>query len=382
MPAAYRPSARRSTPWPRAWGPLHARPWRLLLSGAAAAAVIFVPTAAAANAQARLESPDAVEVGEARAIADRVISASSSTLLRTHAHWGGRYTTQTGEPVTILVSDEYPQDEAVVQRWVSFVDSLVHGPEISSVTIYLAPPREVRSICGFEAIACYNTRGFFLVAPGEDPAPDTSAEAVLTHEYGHHVAAHRSNPPWEAIDYGTKRWASYEQVCRDTRAGLLFPGAESDPLTYQLNPGEGFAESYRLLNERKLGRPETGWQVVSEDLYPDATSLTLLEQDVVDPWRRGTTAMIAASFSRAGAPMRRREVSTALDGNLQVTVRAAAKLRLRVDLFTAAGTRVAGATVAGGSRSLRATVCGSRSYRVRVTRLSGAGTYRLSVSKP
>src|SRR5256885_1188394 len=81
-----------------------------------------------------------------------------------------------------------------------------------------------------------------LVVPGDDPDSGVSAEAVAAHEYGHHVAAHRSDAPWPAIDYGTKRWSSYEQVCAKTRANQLFPGAEDIP-NYTRNPGEAFAET-------------------------------------------------------------------------------------------------------------------------------------------
>ena len=40
--------------------------------------------------------------------------------------------------------------------------------------------------------------------------------------------------------------------CSKTAAGVLFPGAE-DVARYSLNPGEAFAETYRVLNEQKLG---------------------------------------------------------------------------------------------------------------------------------
>ena len=40
----------------------------------------------------------------------------------------------------------------------------------------------------------------------------TTAASVLTHEYGHHIADSRQNPPWPSVNWGTKRWASYENV--------------------------------------------------------------------------------------------------------------------------------------------------------------------------
>ena len=169
-----------------------------------------------------------------------------------------------------------------------FLATLVHGPELSTVTVLLSTPEQISNICGQDAVACYNSRGARLYAPGEDPGSDLSAEAVITHEYGHHIAANRSNAPWLALDWGPKRWASAMQVCAKARQGVLVPGAE-DAVQYTENPGEGWAEGYRVLNEHKAGRPETPWQIVDQALYPTAAALTAAEQDVTTPWETGTT---------------------------------------------------------------------------------------------
>ena len=55
-----------------------------------------------------------------------------------------------------------------------------------------------------------------------------------------------------------------------------------------LNPGEAFAETYRVLNEQKLGLPQESWTIVSTALAPDPTALSLLEQDVTTPWTAAT----------------------------------------------------------------------------------------------
>ena len=47
-----------------------------------------------------------------------------------------------------------------------------------------------------------------------------------------------------------------------------------------LNPGEAFAETYRLLNEQRLALPQESWDIVTRSLFPDATALSLLEQDI------------------------------------------------------------------------------------------------------
>jgi len=337
----------------------------------------LVAAAAAQSAPAyRLQAPQRSDIARAaRAIPD---STSSVKLTVPGASWGGPYRTASGESVTVFASNAYPVDPAVGQRWADFLASLVHGPELSSVIVFLAPMSQVGRLCGQDAVACYSPPDRLLVAPGEDPAADLSAEAVITHEYGHHVAANRSNAPWEAVDTGTKRWASSIQVCSKARKGDLAPGAE-DPVQYEINPGEGFAESYRVLNERKAGRPETPWQIVSDLLYPTAAALQALELDVTSPWERETTATQTGRFTRA-TRTRTFTVATQLDGRFRVTLRPSAGMRLTVDVF-AASKRIAHAAGAG-TLARGTTICGTRSYRVRVHALKGNGAFSLAVSKP
>ena len=68
---------------------------------------------------------------------------------------------------------------------------------------------------------------------------------MIAHEYGHHIAAHRSNAPLEALDFGPKRWSSYELVCSNTIDGKLAPGDQG--ANYLSNPGEAWAEAYARL---------------------------------------------------------------------------------------------------------------------------------------
>jgi hypothetical protein len=236
----------------------------------------------------------------------------------------------------------------------------------------------VGSICGFLAVACYSSELDLLVAPGQDPSSALSAEAVLAHEYGHHIAAHRSNAPWPAGDYGTKRWASYMQVCANVRRGRLFPGADS--LGYELNPGEAFAEAYRVLSQRRAGVPEAPWGVVSETLYPDDTALRLLEQDVTSPWQGPTTSVRTGSLTKA-TRVRAYTVATPLDGTLRVTLRPPAKTRMALDIYSPSSKRVAH-TVAAKPVSLTTLICGPRTARIRVRGVSGTGRFRLAIATP
>ena len=267
---------------------------------------------------------------------------------------------------------------ALGQRWADFLATLVHGSELSTVTVFLAAAEQISRTCGQDAVACYSSREAQLYAPGEDPGSDLSAEAVITHEYGHHIAANRSNAPWLALGWGPKRSASAMQVCTKVRSGVLVPGAE-DPVQYTENPGEGWAETYRVLNERKTGGVETPWQIVDQALYPTAAAVTAAEQDVAAPWSAGTTTTQKAVLTRTKRT-RTFTVATQLDGTLKMTLKASAGMRLSLDVL-ASSTRVAH-VVSARAVSRTFAVCGARSYRFRVTELAGRGTVSLTVAKP
>jgi hypothetical protein len=337
---------------------------------------------ASAARRPALEVPRAAELYRAgAAIADSMLSSPrAQRLLAARAYWGGRYTASSGDSVTIYVSDAYAQDPATPQRWAEFLTSLVHGPELAKLKAYLAPLSEVQSICGAQALACYEAGRSLLVAPGEDPTADTSAEAVITHEYGHHVAANRSDAPWSALARGTKRWSSYENVCARTRRGAAFPGAE-DFAHYRLNPGEAFAEAYRVLNERKLGVPEAPWSIVSTSFYPDASALAVLSADVTSPWRQAPPTVLTGTL-RAG--VRSYRISTPYDGTFRATLRAPAGARFDLSVRSVSGATLGATSTAPSSRArtLTTIVCGARTLVVRVARESGGGAYRLAVSTP
>jgi hypothetical protein len=347
------------------------------------AAAVVTALAAAAAAQAapakRLKSPTLAALADAGTpIIDGTVKQPVTRALAPNGYWGGEYRIASGETVTVYASNSYPMDPTLGQRWADFLGSLVHGPELSRVTVLLATPDEISRICGTDALACYSARGEQLFAPGEDPSSQISAEAVVAHEYGHHVAANRVNPPWDALDWGPKRWATAMQVCARTKTGQLYPGAE-DPVHYQQNPGEGWAETYRLLNEQKLGLPQIPWEIVSQSLYPSTAALAAAERDVVSPWSADTTTVRKGSVTRASRT-RTYTVSTPLDGTLKLVLRSSAGLRVQMDVFASA-TRVARVT-GGGSLTRSTTVCGTRTYKVRVSDLRGRGTFRLTLSEP
>jgi len=271
--------------------------------------------------------------------------------------------TAAGEDITIGISSYYSADEARIQAWKEFIGSLLHGRELSDVHFYLLTPSEVAEWCGPHAAACYSP-GLWppaIFAPGEDLSAELTAEAILAHEYGHHVANSRPNPPWGALTYGTKRWASYVNVCAAVLAGQFFPGDEAE--NYDLNPAEGFAEAYRVTNQRRLGVDEMPWLLVDERFYPDSTAMTLIEQDVLDPWTAHNTVTFRGRFTRGGPSRHMFEVSTTLDGVATASVRASRGARFLVT-------------------QTMATVCGQRTTYFIVRRVKGFGRFELLVSRP
>jgi hypothetical protein len=291
---------------------------------------------------------------------------------------GGPVTAADGETVTVYVEDALlALDPNAGQRWANVLASLLHGPEISTVTLNVATLDRVRQICGQGALGCYGEGR--IIAVGED-LRGVTAQSVITHEYGHHIAGSRLNDPWAAVDWGTKRWASYLNVCRRAQTGELVPGDEGQ--FYQLNPGEAFAEAYRVLNERRAGLPETGWDVVDDSLYPDQTALDLLAQDITTPWTSVTTTSYRVRLS-PGASGRGFRVPTLLDGDFTATLTSPAKVRFTLRIVDLASGKVFSVDATPlRVKTLKVSICGQRSLQVQVKRVSGSGTFSLAVSNP
>jgi hypothetical protein len=336
----------------------------LLVATALAFILLAIPAVGAAA--------DGGSVAAEPEIRDTILPSSSTrAFAAASATWGGVYTTTSGERVRVFSSDSYPQDDRN-QQWAEFLSRLLHGNELSTVTLVLSPYREVQSVCGRSAVACYGNNTIY--ASADQVEPGIRPQSVVAHEYGHHLAAARSNAPWDAVDWGTKRWATYENICSSAQAGQVFPGDERG--AYQLNPGEAFAEAYRVLNERRLGMAESPWSIVDQRFYPDTTALADVEQDVVSPWTRDTTLSFSGRVVKRA--VRSIAVATALDGRMTATVRAKAA-RVRVELVV--GGRVVSAG-AGKTVTLSTTVCGSRSATVRIRNAAKATRYTVSVARP
>src|SRR5437870_7017913 len=309
---------------------------------------------------------------------DRVLSGPVRTVAAVgqSSFWGGPVTASTGETLKIYVSDEYGEDEGMRQAWADFLVQLYHGPELDQVTILVAPLSEVQTICGPNTGGCYSAAAGAAVAPGEDLPDGTSKETVLVHELGHNVAANRDNAPWSAVDWGTKRWATYMNVCARQGAGTAFPGDEAGH--YLLNPGEAFAETYRLLNFQLLSLTSTIWNA-DPSFFPDQGALDAVREDVLAPWVADTTTtwsgrlagpspgkapVVKKPAPKQAQPTRspasfaplRHTIATPLDGDLRIAL-THAPAGTKLSLQDAAGT-VLVAPTAGPTDF---TVCGQRS---------------------
>jgi hypothetical protein len=346
---------------------------------AAVVATMLVPATASAATRS-LPLPSFSKLSTAGTIRDADVFSLRGAVQQLPGFWGGVQTTSAGEMVSVFASDTYTQDPARTLAWAEYLTKLDHAAEIGTLQLYVAPLDEVQRVCGNQALACYSAQQGMILAPGDAPDPETSAEAIVAHEYGHHVAANRDNAPWEAVDWGTKRWATYMNVCSRTRQGVFYPGNESG--YYKRNPGEGFAESYRVLNEQRLGMTPTAWGVVDQLLYPDAQALALVQQDVEQPWTTPTTSTITGRVT-AKAPRSTRTIAIPLDGTVRVSLRPPANSRMTLGLADSAG-RVLAATTKSApyTANVSTTACGQRSLVARVTAVKGAGAYRLTVTRP
>ena len=266
------------------------------------------------------------------------------------------YTASTSEQVDVSVSPSYPADQPIGQHWADFFAALPHGPELARLEAYVAPLSEVQAICGGSAVGCYGDDQLIVT---NEPALGFAPEEVARHEYGHHIALNRSNAPWPAFDWGPKRWATAARICQRVRWNNAYPGDES--LLYRLNPGEAFAETYRVLVDTLLGEAHPAWPLVDPSFYPDRqrstqssrTSLALDRPELAD-------------FVCAGRVWARR-VSTPLDGTLTVRLNRPGVLALSGD---------DGQTMRPtGGRGLTLTyqVCGQRSVSIRITATGNGG---------
>jgi hypothetical protein len=308
----------------------------------------------------------------AGAVRDRVIDGQPPAYATASARVvSGEYRTPDGHTVEVQVSAAYADPEVRAQELVNFLGSLLHADEMSQLSASLLAPRQLRRACGGGALACYfPDAGEIAVSAVEGGFLEPPREFVIAHEYGHHVAANRSNKPWTALARGTKRWSTHERICGAIKQHKIRPSF------YFENPGEAFAESFAFYHY-----PDTiDW--IWDIARPDAGSYDAIRNDVLSPWARRTSSSSAGTLSRED----RRHVirlDTPLDGRLEVRLDGPPGADFDLELLRPNQDRVLKrAAHPGPDETLRYTVCGNREVRVVVHRIKGAGPFELTTARP
>jgi hypothetical protein len=354
-----------------------ARTRRAIPAAVAAACLAATPAAASAHRHhLRLEplastaaesvrlfhprAPDRFRPAVANARAARRVTARAATT---------SFRTADGVTIPVAVSTAYTPDPTVEQGYVNFLGGLVHGSELGKLSVYIATPGQIENaFCGQGALACYVGDEERMYVPGVNEHSDPPVQFLIAHEYGHHIELNRSNAPWSAFDQGTKRWASYEDVCVLERRGKV-------RTNYYNDPSEAFAESYADMQF-------SGVDFIYTDLLaPDAGAFNAIRADVLSPWQGPRTVTLRGSFAQRGPSTRSFRLRTPLDGGASFDLTAPADASYRVRVLTgrtANRRRHMLHAAAAGSYS----ICGERSLTVQVTRSAGSGPFSVAASLP
>jgi hypothetical protein len=341
--------------------------------------LVAVPLAASAGSSGKSVTRTSEASGYAQPLAERVTTLRPNGIAQSDIQWrGGAIKASTGETVTVRVSNAFAPEAVTPENWAEFLAQRVHGPELSRLAMYIAPLSQVQQLCRGEALGCYSRNT--AVSVGETMPDGTTAEEVVRHEYGHHIALYRANTPWSAIDWGPKYWASTANVCARATRHEVFPGDGQQH--YTQNPGEGWAETYRLMDERKSGVTTGRWQIVDRGFYPTDAMLQAAERDVLQPWTKGQKTVHRRTLKKGqvwSIPL-----STPLDGAYSIIMALPRGGKHEGALVNSDRRTIVKRASWARKRVRRITgnVCGQRSLFVRVTQTGGLGPVTVTVSKP
>ena len=349
--------------------------WGAALAALLAALLLAVPAGAASRKQIQAAAFDVPM--PAAPIRDLVIEHAGPPVARSNDRlYRNPVNDGAGRSVEITVSATCvtlcPPADRDPQTIANFLGTVAHGDEMNLLTVNLVFETEIASPppfgCGSAAAqACYFPSQNRMVINGTNTTASDGAtrDFVIAHEYGHHLANHRINPPFDspAVDWGPKRWASYERVCEGVAAGTLFPGNEGS--RYFQNPGEAFAEAFAFA---RFPTAPVAWHWI-ESLRPDANSLAAARGDALEPWTGPGTVKRQGRFAKRKRPKRKaKNFGTALDGDLTLRLNGKAGADLALILRGSNGRELEQSDGVGSKEAVSYRICGEGSISATVRR--------------
>jgi hypothetical protein len=284
---------------------------------------------------------------EAAPFKDRVISGALAHASQVRGTTRS-YPTADGTLIPVTLASSYTGDPAVAQTYATFLGTLPHGSELASLKVTVVPSSKVAKACGGKPsdgiLACYGAEDQTMIVPGDQP-----------------------NAPLAALDFGPKRWSSYELVCANTIDGKLAPGDQGT--NYLSNPGEAWAEAYA-----RLVFPLEAWRFTPL-LKPTQGSALAAAADVAEPWAK----RVSTTFT--GTNTHTFELPITLDGAFTLQLDGPAKANY--DLVVRSGGKTVEKTTRTDSRDRvnYRIACRDRrieTLRITVLKRSGAGPYSLT----
>lgn len=362
---------------------------------ASAALGLLAPVASAAT---REPLPQALAQAHSQPLAVDSAARPSAAALREMTRGSARRFAAAAGEFSISSSHYGPTE---VDAVAGALRSLDHGPEMATLSVYVATPEEIARICGATVVACYLPSEREMVVSGVDrPVAGVPRDFAIAHEYGHHIANSQQGSALPALEAGTSRWATYERVCQLTRSGRLHPGDQG--AHYWEDPEEAFAQSYARLN---MPIAPVSWQYTPL-LRPTVASLTRIHADVIHPWSgpvmsqwsgslasppadapaeaAGDVGLAAARAVGAQPLTDTRLIQTPLDGPVSASLQTQVGAALSLTLRDPADGRVLAraATAATGEASLSYSNCGHATLRLEVRSRAAANAFQASIARP
>ncbi len=335
------------------------------LAAAALGALLLTLLSAAPAGAASRSAPDVVVTNPTQAEKRANASATASATSYPVNDGKGRQVAIDTDCTALTCNSADPQQIA------NFLGTLPHGDEMNLLMVQLVPTLELPTACGSaNALACYFPGQNRMVISGDESTASDGAtrEYVTAHEYGHHLASHRSNAPFAnlSVDYGPKHWASYAGVCAGVKAGRYFPGDEGNH--YYDNPGEAFAESYARSVFPTAPVPWE-WPDFPDVLTSNGAGTAAIQQDALNPWTGDHSDPRKGRFGHKRKVKRQtKSFATPLDGAFTLTLKGPDKADLALKLKGSDGRTLARSDGLGSHEQLTYTVCGERSLTAVVKR--------------